>query len=600
MSLSQQDAGPVNLSLHNYTTFSNLLAWPLVPLVGLVAAFNLVFLLNIALSGFGAWLLARDLTGRSVESWMAAAAFACSPVLVARSAGHFSLVSAAPLPVFAFLMRRLAATGQLRYAMGLGAVVAWATFSDAYYGVFCVFMGVLALILQLVYVERRADAPIHRVQGLKPAVDLLLVTVAGFVLALLIRGGGPVAIFGLRLSMRTMYTPMLILSLLVAVRIALALRPRVVWRTGGWSLQTLRGVAAASIVMAALLSPVLYAFGERLWSGNGHLPPTLWRSSPPGVDLLAFVLPNPTHAWWGGAVRTLLERWSARPDAYPEVVGSISLVMLAVIGAAAWTGGWRPSRLRVGWTIFFALLALGPFVHVAGFNTQFPTPWAILRYVPVLGMVRSPGRFSVLVTLGACMLFLLALVHLGRRFPERRSLILAGVGLLLAVELVPAPRTLYSASIPAIYRRIAEDPRPDVRVLELPTGLRDGASSLGNFNARTQYFQTAHGKAIVGGYLSRVSARRKAVNRRMPVLNALLSFSEGRIPLAAEEQAARDAADAFLTRARLGYVIIDHTSASPALVAFATEVLGLTELEREGPMVLYEPRTPSPPAHSGQ
>jgi hypothetical protein len=159
---------------------------------------------------------------------------------------------------------------------------------------------------------------------------------------------------------------------------------------------------------------------------------------------------------------------------------------------------------------------------------------------------------------------------------------------------------LYSAAIPAIYERVARDPRPDVRVLELPTGVRDGASSLGNFNARTQYFQTAHGKAIVGGYLSRVSPRRKAANRRSPVMNALMSYSEGRTPLVAEQQAARDGAEAFLARARLGYVIIDHTRASPALVAFATELLGLTELEREGPMVLYAPRPPAPPARSAQ
>jgi hypothetical protein len=70
------DAAPANLSLHNYTTVANVLAWPLIPLVGLVAAFNLVFLFNIALSGYAAYLLARDLTARDAESWIAGAAFA--------------------------------------------------------------------------------------------------------------------------------------------------------------------------------------------------------------------------------------------------------------------------------------------------------------------------------------------------------------------------------------------------------------------------------------------------------------------------------------------------------------------------------------------
>src|SRR6187455_2090356 len=99
------DAAPANLSLHNYTTVANVLAWPLIPLVGLVAAFNLIFLFNIALSGYAAYLLARDLTARDAESWIAGAAFALSPVLIARGVGHFSLVAAAPLPIFAMLMR---------------------------------------------------------------------------------------------------------------------------------------------------------------------------------------------------------------------------------------------------------------------------------------------------------------------------------------------------------------------------------------------------------------------------------------------------------------------------------------------------------------
>ncbi len=106
------DAAPANLSLHNYTTFANVLAWPLMPLVGLVAAFNLIFLFNIALSGYALYLLARDLTSREAESLIAGAAFALSPVLIARGAGHYSLVAAAPLPIFALLLRKVGATGR--------------------------------------------------------------------------------------------------------------------------------------------------------------------------------------------------------------------------------------------------------------------------------------------------------------------------------------------------------------------------------------------------------------------------------------------------------------------------------------------------------
>ena len=43
--------------------------------------------------------------GREAESLIAGAAFALSPVLIARGVGHFSLVAAAPLPIFGLLLR---------------------------------------------------------------------------------------------------------------------------------------------------------------------------------------------------------------------------------------------------------------------------------------------------------------------------------------------------------------------------------------------------------------------------------------------------------------------------------------------------------------
>jgi len=187
-----------------------------------------------------------------------------------------------------------------------------------------------------------------------------------------------------------------------------------------------------------------------------------------------------------------------------------------------------------------------------------------------------------------------ALAHLGRRYPERRRHILLVTCVLLAIELVPGPRTLYSAGIPALYQTIARDARPQIRVLELPVGVRDGTSSMGDFSARTQYFQSAHGKAIIGGYLSRVSPRRRLDVRRTPVLNALVALSEGQALTSEQDAAAHDRADEFLRRSRLGYVVIDETRASPALIAFASDLLGLTLVSREGPLTLYVPRIPPP------
>jgi len=159
----------------------------------------------------------------------------------------------------------------------------------------------------------------------------------------------------------------------------------------------------------------------------------------------------------------------------------------------------------------------------------------------------------------------------------------------LIFELVPAPRTLYSAEIPSIYRTIAADPRP-VRIVELPFGVRDGVSSAGNFSSRYLYYQTLHGKRLMGGYLSRISPRRLRDVRGQPTLDALLTLSEG-TPLTPEHAAyIRARARSFLTRANIGYVVINHTRAPKVLIDFVVDAWGLEEIGRSGLKVLYRPR----------
>jgi hypothetical protein len=234
------------------------------------------------------------------------------------------------------------------------------------------------------------------------------------------------------------------------------------------------------------------------------------------------------------------------------------------------------------------MLSLGPFLYVAGVNTLAPLPWAVLRYVPIVGAARSPARFAVVAALGLAVLFAGALAALGQRHPRRRAWITALAGAALVFELFPAPRTLYSAEVPSIYHRIAADPRP-VRVLQLPFGVRDGVSSAGNFSSRYLHFQTVHGKRLIGGYLSRISKKRLDDVRAQPTLDALLTLSEGR-PLAPEHaDRIRARAPLFLARSDIGYVVINHARAPKVLVDFVVDAWRLEEIERNDARVLYRP-----------
>ncbi len=571
-----------NLSLHNYTTFQNLLALPLLGVLGVVATFNVIFLLMVVLTAYSTFLLARHVTGRFSESWLAGLMFAWSPLLVTRGMGHFSLVAAAPLAIFLLVLMKADGHERFRDAVALGAVVAWAATCDAYYAIFCLLIGAVFLVARVFAIHNSRQS--GRARAARWAVDVLLLCSAGLVGAIAITGGWTSSIFGFPISAKGLYTPVLIMSVLAFLRLGWHLRasPRPGAEVEAKRLAFL--TVAAGVVAAVLLSPVLYAVGERLTAGELKSPGVLWRSSPGGVDLFALVLPNPNHPLTPQVIADWLATFQG---GYLEAVVSIPFVTLITL-VVAWRRGWRASRWWTALAIAFGALALGPFVHVGGLNTYVPGPWALLRFVPVLGLTRMPSRFSVVLMLAVAVLFAAALEWLGRTYPRRRRPILVTVGILLLAELVPAPLTLHSAAVPRFYERVAAAPG-DVRVLELPTGIRDGTSSMGNFIARSQYFQTMHEKPLIGGYLSRVGGRSIADVRRIDMLDALIVLSEGGTLPPEREAALISGGSAFVREANLGFVIVDRLRSSTALIDFARRALHLSYVDRDGVFELYQP-----------
>ena len=590
-----------NLSLHNYTTFQNLLALPLIGVLGVVTTFNVVYLLTTILTAYGAYLLVKEVTGSPPEAWLAGMLFAWSPILVARGAGHFSLVAAAPLAVFLLLLRRAARRERLRDALALGACVWWAASTDVYYAVYCLAITAVFFAEQLIDIP----SPLSRTDVARAVPRLLdgaIVAVAVLVLSILVTGGWQFTIVGQTVRMHTLYTPMLVLTALVAGRVAWRHRLHLAPVTAPDLARALRVGWVAVVVAIALLSPVLYALGERIAQVGVDRTPILWRSSSAGVDTLAFFLPNPNHPLAPQPTRD----WLARTrNGYIESVVSLSFVAIGLL-AFAWRKGWRPDRLWIWLTVAFGALSLGPFVHVAGVNTHIPGPWALLRYIPVLGLARMPARFSVVMMLAVTVMFGAALCWMGRRWPRQRLALLALVGGLVLFELWPVPRKLYSARIPKVYAEITAAP-DNVRVLHLPFGVRDGNSSEGNFRPSWQFFQTAHGKPLIGGYLSRVSRQRKTEIRSEPVLGALMALSEGTSLTDKQQRRVIRRGAAFVERANLGFVVIDRTQASQALVDIAMRAFSLTQVATDGAFDMYRPlraseapTLPSPPMSSPQ
>lgn len=578
---------PVDLTQHNYTLFSNVLALPVLDRLGVVTTFNLIYLATVVITAWMGFVLARRVTGgATLESWLAGLAFAWSPVLVARSTGHFSLVAAAPLAAFLWSLHRLDRSSQLKDSALAGASVAWAAACDPYYAVYCADIACLFAGSRLLQCHWRPGA--KRAPGVW-LVDLGILLMAGLVLGLAVGQGGRFELFGLPISVRGLYAPVFALTVLVIARVLLYLSPTL----SPAGLPSPRAVAlttVAGLTGALLMAPTLYGAVRRVTDGTWVSPPVYWRSSPAGVDLLAFVSPNPAHPlvrWWAG------DQQAAAPTVFVEYTAAFGLVVVAVITVAV----WRARMRAAGWFWLFGIftaLAAGPYVHVAGINTYIPGPWALMRYVPIVNLTRMPGRFAVVAALAASVLFALALSALVRRWPHRRRPLLALVGVLLVVELLPAPRQLYSAHIPSVYDIVRDDSRP-VRVLELPFGVRDGVSSEGNFSARYQFNQTRHGKRLVGGYLSRVSNRRIRELKKQPFLRGLMDLSSG-VDLSPSARAEfMAAAPAFASRADIGWVVMHPDLMTPAFEAIARDSLALERVAEDDGAVLYRPRVAGRP-----
>jgi hypothetical protein len=576
-------SGRANLSLHNYTAFQDLIALPFINWLGVVTTFNLVYLLMTVLTGYATFLLARHVTGAPVEAWLGGLLFAWSPILVTRGSAHFSLVAAAPLAVFLLLLLRAAERQRIRDAAALGATCWWAASTDAYYPVYCVMIAALFMLGRVMTIQRQPQA--RRSRAVPWTLDVLLFCVAGLVLSMAVSGGWQLTILGRVARMHSLYTPMLVLTLLACTRVAWPYRAHLAPFDHTAVLRVVRLGSAAAVVAAAMLSPVLYAVGVRIAEGRWDNERIFWRSSPNGVDLAAFVLPNPNHPF----APTALHDWlsATRADAYFENVASLTWIV-PIILFIAWRTGWRIPRFWGGLGLVFAALAAGPFIYVLGVNTHIPGPWAFLRYIPIVGLARTPARFTIVLMLVVAILFAMALCWLVQQWPERRRAVLLTTSALLLFELLPAPRPLYSAAIPRIYQYVTQAP-DDIRVLELPSGIRDGTQSFGDFSARTLFFQTAHGKRLIGGYLSRVSRQRVADVRRDPMVDALIWLSEGRPIDTSRRQSLLEAGRSFVERANVGFVVLDTARTPDVLRQFAIDAFALQLVDRDDVFELYRP-----------
>ena len=130
----------VSLALHTHSPFNQIATLPINVIFGPIAAYNLATLSSLAVSGLGAYLLARELVGNGRAAFLAGLVFAFFPHHLEQTLEHLNLASTQFLPLVCLFAIRVTRTGRLRDGVLLGLFFALNALSCVHYALFLIFV----------------------------------------------------------------------------------------------------------------------------------------------------------------------------------------------------------------------------------------------------------------------------------------------------------------------------------------------------------------------------------------------------------------------------------------------------------------------------
>jgi hypothetical protein len=449
-----------------------------------ILTYNLLFLSTFILSGLGAYLFVRELTGDARAAFVAGLLFAFAPYRMPQGP-HLQVLSAQWMPFALYGLRRYLDTGRVRPLAGAVAAVVALHHSSIYHMLYVAPFAAAYVLWELVQ------------RGLWRRWQTLaaLATAAAAVVVLTV--------------------PLLLPY--VAVRETLELG-----RTRG---ETIR-------YSADVYSYATAAAGQATWGAAARAFPKPEGDLFPGLTTIALALLG--MALWRRETSDEAEKrpwlvWTLRvalvlhliataavllnrrmlldlglftisiSDANQLLVrAAVLAVMIAVLSAAARVR--MRSFLRTRGFFVFALVAavwlsLGPAPRSLGVPIELASPYALLyEHVPGYDGLRVPARLATVVTLMLAVLAGLGAAVIGRRRFAAGAIGVACVVALAESVILPLPveRLARPARAPAAYHALAREPASTV-VAELPLGDVEG-------DLRAMFFGLAHRRPILNGY----------------------------------------------------------------------------------------------------
>jgi hypothetical protein len=230
--------------------------------------------------------------------------------------------------------------------------------------------------------------------------------------------------------------------------------------------------------LSLLLPAPFQRWAVWLFPSDMHLTNYVWAPTLPALA--------PTEDWYGTGLET-------------AVTIPLTAIGLSVLA-------WR-ERAGRPWVIFglvFAVLCLGPRLRIGGAMLPIAMPYEALQHIPGLNVMRTPGRFMMLGSVGFALAAGVGLAALMRRHPSRATTLLVAAAAIVAAECWP--RTFAQTALPQVpefYRQVGVGAQPPGPILDLPHGWYNRSDRASAY----MYYQTVHHQPIAWSYLSRYHKR---------------------------------------------------------------------------------------------
>ncbi len=284
-----------------------------------------------------------------------------------------------------------------------------------------------------------------------------------------------------------------------------------IWERWRPSKAALTHLALLALLCGSLLAPFLLPLlREQLTTASPYVGVDLTVGK--GNDPLAFLLPAEEHP----ALGRLAIPWHARIKSIQPAYLGLTVLALSIMGRLTHR---RRARFWVLLALLSALLSLEFPLQIGGHVFGWAAPWA----KPIVGLLRHPFRFNVLIGLALAVLSGLGGAALLRRIADVRWRWLTGgvATLLLLFEYLYFPFPTVAAETPRCYAQLAAESESGA-VLELPMGRVPNRYYL--------YYQMTHGLPLVEGIVSRTSHEAYRFIQTTPILRALQDCGSQTLP----------------------------------------------------------------------